>query len=427
MRAELGGGADSFMTFVPHGGGISVDGGTGADSLDAYAGTTPASVTYAADLIGGEGADALAGDGGADTLDGGAGNDTLRGHGGPDELVGGSESDALTGDTGQDTLRGGEGADDLAGGAEGDDLDGEGGNDELAGDAGDDELAGGTGNDRFEEGAGRDDIAGGAGVDHVTYQLESYDTTAITLDDAANDGDAGEQNNVRSDVEDVTTANGGSTTSVTGSAVRNVLTALADRNTVSGGAGNDLIVTTCYPNCIDGGDVVDGGPGADEITGGPGPDEIYADNCSSYTCSEPDVIDVVDGERDDVYCGGGGDVVRADPVAQLLLCAHVTIDGDTTKPPPPTITTTTTTAAQQSTPQTSAAAPKRCRVPKLRKLTLAKAKQRLKAAGCRVGKVRKPRGAAARRLVVRKQSRRAGSTVPRATKVNLTLARRARA
>ena len=89
------------MTFVPHGGGISVDGGTGIDSLDAYAGTTPASVTYAAELIGGEGADALAGDGGADTLDGGPGNDTLRGHGGPDSLPGGSEADALTGDAGQ--------------------------------------------------------------------------------------------------------------------------------------------------------------------------------------------------------------------------------------------------------------------------------------------------------------------------------------
>ena len=66
----------------------------------------------------------------------------------------------------------------------------------------------------------------------------------------------------------------------------------------------------------------------------------------------------------------------------------------------------------------------RCKVPRLRKLTLAKARKRLKAAGCRVGKVRKPRGVKASRLVVRKQSRRAGSTASRSAKVNLTLARK---
>ena len=108
------------------------------------------------------------------------------------------------------------------------------------------------------------------------------------------------------------------------------------------------------------------------------------------------------------------------------MCATVIVDGDTTKPPPPAITTTSS-SSQGTPPSSTPAGVQRCRVPKLRKLTLAKAKRRLKAAGCRVGKVRKPRGAAARRLVVRKQSRRAGSTVPSATKVNLTLGRRSRA
>jgi hypothetical protein len=84
-------------------------------------------------------------------------------------------------------------------------------------------------------------------------------------------------------------------------------------------------------------------------------------------------------------------------------------------------TTTTTTAPVVRPPVVVA---RTCRVPKLARLTLAKAKAKLKKAGCRLGKVRKPRGVAARRLVVRRQSRKAGRTVPLATKVGVTLKRR---
>ena len=442
VRAELGGGADNFMTFVPHGG-IRIDGGAGMDSLDAYAGGTPATVTYPAELRGGPDADQLSGDEGADSLDGGPGRDTLSGRGGIDALVGGGEGDTLDGGEGGDSLKGGAGDDGLEGGAGGDDLDGEDGADRLAGGAGDDSLDGGAGNDSFESGAGaaagRDVIAGGTGVDSVTYQAESYALTAVTLDDAANDGDANpgsgasiEQDNVRSDVENVTTANGGARTSVVGTDARNELTGLGDRNTISGGGGGDLIVATCYPNCIDGGDTVDGGAGNDEIrtgdgadviTGGPGEDAIYADNCSSFTCSEPDRIDVVDGARDDVYCGGGGDVVRADPIDRLLLCDHVTIVGGAPvqsgdAAPAGGTAPAAVTQAAPSPPAVQVA--RRCRVPRLRGASLPTARKRLKRAGCRLGRVRRPRGAA-RRLVVKRQSRRAGRSVPRSTKVNVTL------
>ena len=444
VRAVLGGGADNFMTFVPHGGGIRIDGGPGIDSLDAYAGSTPATVTYPAELIGGADADSLSGDEGADSLDGGADGDTLSGRGGSDSLAGGSEGDTLSGGDGVDSLKGGAGDDGLAGGDGVDDLDGDEGADGLAGGAGDDSLDGGAGNDSFESGAGaaagRDVIAGGTGVDSVTYQTESYALTAITLDDVANDGNANpgsgasiEQDNVRSDVENVTTANGGARTSVVGTDARNELTALGDRNTIAGGGGHDLIVATCYPNCIDGGDTVDGGAGnddirtgdgADVISGGPGEDEIYADNCSSFTCSEPDRIDVVDGARDDVYCGGGGDVVRADPVDQLLMCDHVTIVGAVPEQPggpaPATATPPAAVGRPAPPPAPAVQTARRCRVPKLRGASLPTARKRLKRAGCRLGKVRRPRGAA-RRLVVKRQSRRAGRSVPLSTKVNVTL------
>ena len=71
----------------------------------------------------------------------------------------------------------------------------------------------------------------------------------------------------------------------------------------------------------------------------------------------------------------------------------------------------------------SGTAATKCTVPNVRNLTLAKARSRLKAKGCAAGKVKKPKGSS-KGLVVRKQSRKAGSKVKRGTKVNLTLARK---
>jgi hypothetical protein len=59
-------------------------------------------------------------------------------------------------------------------------------------------------------------------------------------------------------------------------------------------------------------------------------------------------------------------------------------------------------------------------VPKLRGASLVTARKRLKKAGCRLGEARRPRGAG-RRLVVKRQSRRAGGSVPLSTRVNVTL------
>jgi hypothetical protein len=64
-----------------------------------------------------------------------------------------------------------------------------------------------------------------------------------------------------------------------------------------------------------------------------------------------------------------------------------------------------------------------CEVPKLTGLTPAKAKRRLKGAGCKVGKVKKPRRPRGRgyRLVVRRSGKKPGSTHPPRTAVGLTL------
>jgi PKD repeat protein len=65
-----------------------------------------------------------------------------------------------------------------------------------------------------------------------------------------------------------------------------------------------------------------------------------------------------------------------------------------------------------------------CRVPKLKGLSLARAKAAIKKAGCKLGKVRKPRlkgGHKRVKLVVRSQSPKAGKKVPRGTKVSVKL------
>jgi hypothetical protein len=71
--------------------------------------------------------------------------------------------------------------------------------------------------------------------------------------------------------------------------------------------------------------------------------------------------------------------------------------------------------------QPPAAAKKTCKVPRLKGLTKKRAQRRLKKAGCRLGKVRKPQRRLKRKLVVRRQSLKAGKLVPRGTRVKLRL------
>ncbi|HKG02636.1 MAG TPA: S8 family serine peptidase [Conexibacter sp.] len=64
-----------------------------------------------------------------------------------------------------------------------------------------------------------------------------------------------------------------------------------------------------------------------------------------------------------------------------------------------------------------------CKVPRLKGKSLRRAKRALRAAHCRVGRVKKPRGARAGRLVVRKSKPKAGAVRADGTKVRLTLGR----
>jgi uncharacterized delta-60 repeat protein len=129
------------------------------------------------------------------------------------------------------------------------DADGGAGNDVLTGGGGADTLRGGDGMDVLDGGGAADVLSGGAGADTANFSSRTA-ALDITLDGAANDGAAGEADNVMSDVE-----------------------------TVMGGAGNDRIVGSAGNNALygnGGDDTLDGGRGSDAVYGGAGDDTFLA-------------------------------------------------------------------------------------------------------------------------------------------------------
>jgi Ca2+-binding RTX toxin-like protein len=329
-----------------------------------------------ADVIdGGAGDDLGVGDGGNDTVRGGPGDDVAFGLDGDDALLGEDGADLLVGNDGRDELAGGPATDVLSGGAGDDVLRGEDGDDDVelpvlfALDLGDpvqasladgrDRLEGGAGDDRLFAGPGErtvnygvdppqraggrteangpDTIVGGPGVDEATYVNRELPVT-VTLDGAANDGSAGEGDDVAQDVERVT---GGERDDVlTGSGAADALAGGPGADTLAGGDGTDV---------LDGGptdegaDRLAGGAGADELRGGPGPDALAGDDGPDHLLAGggDDRLDggagddALEGEADDDALAGGpgADVLDGGPGADLAdyrastAPVTVTLDG----------------------------------------------------------------------------------------------------
>jgi Ca2+-binding RTX toxin-like protein len=135
------------------------------------------------------------------------------------------------------------------------------GNDTLTGGSGNDSLLGGDGEDRLDGARGADLLSGGAAFDHADYGKRPAGLS-ISLDDIANDGQRGERDNVRSDVEGITTGKGNDR--ISGSAADNVIRTGDGADTVHGLGGNDVIST--------GDSAAD--TGLDRIFGGAGDDWI---------------------------------------------------------------------------------------------------------------------------------------------------------
>jgi Ca2+-binding RTX toxin-like protein len=193
-------------------------------------------------VAGGDGNDVLVGSELGDSLHGGAGNDTLWGRGTP----WGDEN------TGCETF----GPNDLFGGP------------------GDDILQGGRRGDRLNGGAGADTLSGGGGGDTANYD-GSTGPVVVTLDDRPGDGQAGEEDDVRSDVEGVegTPFND----RLVGNAAANYLGGLGGRDLLVGRAGRDFLYGGRGNDDIRGGladDWLQGSGGNDDIRGGLGDDRL---------------------------------------------------------------------------------------------------------------------------------------------------------
>ncbi|WP_165952344.1 calcium-binding protein [Kribbella albertanoniae] len=141
----------------------------------------------------------------------------------------------------------------------------------------------GPGDDVAQVLGGTDDVVGGPGNDRVTYGAIA--DLEIRLDDLANDGAAGENSNIHSDVENLTGGQGS-----------DLLVGSAAPNRMDGGPGNDKLLA------LDGDDILIGDAGADVMSGGPGIDAAhYMLRYTPLSLSIDNVAnDGAPGEKDDI-------------------------------------------------------------------------------------------------------------------------------
>lgn len=140
----------------------------------------------------------------------------------------------------------------------------------LAADDGNNVINGLGGDDSLRAGGGSDDFRGGEGFDRVARTFDSWSSDdpgiRVTLDGVANDGQEGENDNYRVDVE-----------GVSGTLSADVLIGSDKDNELMGDFGNDMLRGGPGKDTLDG-----GGPlgipapfdGGDEIFGGPGVDTL---------------------------------------------------------------------------------------------------------------------------------------------------------
>jgi Ca2+-binding RTX toxin-like protein len=252
-----------------------------------------ATVTGAAvEFHGGAGNDSVTADDYADQLYGDAGDDRLNG--------GAKESSSLTASF-DDAIYGGDGNDVLVAGPGDDTLYGEAGNDVLDGGGDGDRLDGGLGADVLR-GAGNT-IDNGAGVPRRFVDSALYwDRTAsvyVTLDGVANDGEAGEGDNVAVDVEEVYGGVGNDTLEAPATEVLDDYSAVGFEHSLFGRGGDDLLIGGSQRNRLvgeEGNDTLRGNAGRDLLEGDAGDDTLYAR----------------DGEADSASCGFGADSAQID-------------------------------------------------------------------------------------------------------------------
>jgi Ca2+-binding RTX toxin-like protein len=183
---------------------------------------------------------------------GGKGNDTIS-------AIWAVCSDAATVPTVKCTLKGNDGDDILIGSSHADLIDG------------------GIGNDLMQGGLGDDTFIGGAGFDTVSY-ADRTNAVKVSLDSTrlwvvGQNGEAGENDTIPSDIESLT--GGAGNDFLRGNASANIIHGGAGNDTIEGGAGNDALYGDAGNDLLYGGagnDMLVGGAGTDTLVGGDGDD-----------------------------------------------------------------------------------------------------------------------------------------------------------
>lgn len=276
-----GAGNDTFAEGAATSGADAFTGGAGTDTVS-YASRTVAVVVVVE--VPGSGTDddgeASEGDDVPDDVEvvvGGAGDDDLTAIVGGSTLTGGAGNDTLTGDDGDDVLNGGVGDDTFVGGD---------GDDTMNGDAGDDTFDCGSAAD------GADVMNGGADSDTVDYGARTVALT-VTMDGASGtDGESGENDNVKADIEVIVGGDGDD--NITGNSLANDIDGGAGDDTLNGGAGDDTFRQGAAAD------------GADQIAGGAGTDVV------DYSTRTGDLLVTMDGVAADDGIGSEGDDIEAD-------------------------------------------------------------------------------------------------------------------
>ena len=250
-----------------------------------------------------------------------AGNESVSGDSGNDKLTHTGDSTLYLGPS---FLSGGAGADVIntyAASAEGGD--------------GDDRItASGSYRPRIDGGAGADRLQGGSqtggpGADRLEGGAVNYADLAVpvtvTLDGVANDGPAGEGDNVLSP------------TWVVGSQAADTLTGSAGIDEFYGWEGDDKINGPAGNDYLDGysgADLLDGGAGGDRLVGGDQNDTLIggADVDEFYGQDGDDTLRALDGLAEQLDCGFGNDSYETDPADTLLTC-ETRLGATPTKPP----------------------------------------------------------------------------------------------
>lgn len=257
-------------------------------------------------------------------VDAGAGNDSVNWSGsaaGQVDLGDGDDRIYVSGADGTLKLTGGAGDDDIRIGSGKVQVDAGAGVDRIAIGNGSGKINAGSGNDEVDASSGTAmggyDIKGGAGQD--TFEIYLPDRThsrslKLSLDNKANDTFGGKAANIHDDFE-----------IIYGSPWADRIVAGKKKVTISGNEGDDVIIGGPGKDLLYGdsdSDVIKGGAGndkifggseGDRIDGGAGKDQIYGDSSTCCVSNGGDIINSVDGSRDQINCGGGPDILTRDP------------------------------------------------------------------------------------------------------------------